>query len=157
VRIALTDAAFEPSAQLAAFIAAAPGAGAVVSFTGLCRPDPGVIALELEAYPGFTEGEIAREGEQVIAQHGLLALEVLHRVGRMLPGEAVVWVAAAAPHRRAAFEGCDRMMDHLKSRAPFWKREHTTAGPRWIEPTTQDYVEATRWDAPALHVPPETA
>ena len=80
--------------------------------------------------------------------HGLLAVEVVHRTGRMGPGEPIVWVACAAAHRRAAFEACDRLMDHLKSRAPFWKKAHLAGGgSRWIEPTAQDYEDARRWDA----------
>ena len=78
----------------------------------------------------------------------LLDLAVVHRVGRVAVGEAVVFVAAAAAHRRAAFEGCDRMMDFLKSRAPFWKKEHAVAGARWIAPRPRDYEDAARWDAP---------
>ena len=140
---------FDPAAELARVTASAAGAGAVVSFTGLVRADDGVGALELEAYPGFTEAAITREAEAVAAAHDLLALHVVHRVGRMVPGEAVVFVAAAARHRRAAFQGCDRMMDFLKSRAPFWKKEHAADGPRWIEPRPQDYEDAARWDAPS--------
>ena len=146
--VALTDQPLDPAERLRLFTVAAVGAGAVVSFTGLCRADPGVEALELEAYAGFTEAGIKEASAEVIAAHGLIALEVLHRTGRVEPGEPIVWVAAAAPHRRGAFEGCDRMMDHLKSRAAFWKREHGPDGAsRWIEPTARDYEDAQRWDA----------
>ncbi len=140
---------FDPAAELAAFTAdLPPSVGGVAAFVGLCRADDGVLALELEAYPGFTEAAVEAERARVQGLHGLHALQCVHRVGRVRPGEAIVWVAAAAPHRRAAFEGCDRMMDVLKSRAPFWKREHTAAGARWIEPRPQDYDDAARWDAP---------
>ena len=74
---------------------------------------------------------------------------MLFRSGRIAPGEAIVFVATAARHRREAFEACDFLMDYLKSRAPFWKKEHAADGPRWIEPRSQDYDDAARWDAPA--------
>ena len=155
--VRLTAEPFDPAERLAAFTAGAgTGVGAVVSFTGLCRAEPGLAALELEAYPGFTEARIAEETAAVSAAHSLLALEVIHRVGRIAPGEPIVWVAAAAPHRRGAFEACDRMMDHLKSRAPFWKREHRLDGAaRWIEPTGRDYEDAKRWDAGSASLMPK--
>ena len=147
VSVRLAAAPFDPAAELAACIAENPGAGGVVGFTGLVRPDEDVLALELEAYPGFTEAAILAEASKVHGAHGLHAVRIVHRVGRIAVGEPVVFVAAAAAHRRAAFEGCDRTMDFLKSRAPFWKREHAAAGARWIEPRAQDYDDAARWDA----------
>ena len=153
--VLLTPEPFDPAERMRAFTTAAGGAGAIVTFSGLCRADPGVSALELEAYAGFTEARIVEEAEAVVAAHGLAALEIVHRTGRVAPGEPIVWVACAAAHRRAAFEACDRMMDHLKSRAPFWKREHLESGAaRWIEPTVRDYEDAQRWDGAAR--PPET-
>ena len=146
VSVRVADRTFDPAAELAAATLRAAGAGGVVSFTGLVRRDGDVLALELEGYPGFTEAAIEREGREVHDLHDLHDLHVVHRVGRMAPGEPVVFVAAAAAHRRAAFEGCDRMMDFLKSRAPFWKKEHAAAGARWIEPRPQDYEDAARWD-----------
>lgn len=139
----------DPAALLAGFCAGREDVGAVVSFTGLVRRDGEVSALELEAYPALAEAEIARMGAAVRARHGLLDLLVRHRTGRMAPGEPVVFVAAAAAHRRAAFEGADQMMDWLKSRAPFWKKEHGAAGARWIEPRDGDHADAARWDAAA--------
>lgn len=151
--VRLTATALAPGAELAAFAAEREDVGGVVSFTGLCRRDDGVLALELEAYPGFTDAAIEAEAGRVAAAHGLLDLRVVHRTGRVLPGEAIVWVAAAAAHRREAFLGADRMMDFLKSRAPFWKREHTATGARWIAPRPRDYEDAARWDAPARPEP----
>ncbi len=148
VTVRLAQAGFDPAAELAALTDGRGDVGGVVSFTGLVRRDGDVLALELEAYPGFTEAAIAAEAGEVLARLGLHALRVTHRVGRVAPGEPVVFVAAAAAHRRAAFEGCDRTMDFLKSRAPFWKKEHTAFGARWIEPRPQDYDDAARWDAP---------
>lgn len=149
-KVALVSAPFDPGARLSAFCADRVDVGGVVSFTGLCRLDGGVTSLELEVYPGFTEARIAHEAEAVMTDHALVDLLVIHRVGRIAPGEAIVFVAAAAGHRRAAFEGADRMMDYLKSRAPFWKREHAAAGSRWVEPRAQDLTDAARWDAPAM-------
>ena len=148
VSVRLTDAPFDPAAELAAVTAGADDAGGVVSFTGLVRRDADVVALELEAYAGFTEAAIEREAREVHGTHGLHGVHVVHRTGRIAPGEPVVFVAAAAAHRRAAFQGCDRMMDFLKSRAPFWKKEHAAAGARWVEPRPQDHQDAARWDAP---------
>lgn len=146
---------FEPGALLAGFVAGRRETGAVASFTGLMRAEGGrAEALELQAYPGFTEVEIARA---VIAAMGRFDLEdvlVVHRHGALTPGEAIVFVAAAAAHRRAAFEAADHLMDYLKSRAPFWKRSREPDGDRWIEPTAQDYADAARWDAPATKETP---
>ncbi|MBE7219381.1 MAG: molybdenum cofactor biosynthesis protein MoaE [Caulobacteraceae bacterium] len=139
----------DPGALLDGFTAGRDDVGGVVSFTGYVRRDGDVEALELEAYPALTEAEIARVAAEVRARHDLIDLLVRHRTGRMAPGEPVVFVAAAAAHRRAAFEAADQMMDWLKSRAPFWKKEHAADGSRWIEPRSQDYDDAARWDAPA--------
>ena len=146
---ALVDA-LDPAALLAGFCAGRQDVGAVVSFTGRVRRDGDVAALELEAYPALAEAEIARVAGEVTTRHGLLDLLVRHRTGRMVPGEPIVFVAAAAAHRRAAFEGADQMMDWLKSRAPFWKKAHGEGGASWIEPCAQDYDDAARWDAPRV-------
>lgn len=137
--------------ELAAFEAARAAAdgetGAIVSFTGLVRAEAGAVqALELEAYPGFAERQIDAMAAAAAARHGLLGWRIVHRIGRMAPGATVVFVAAAARHRRSAFEGCDQMMDYLKSRAPFWKKSHDADGARWIEPRPEDYTDASRWD-----------
>ena len=137
--------------ELAAFEAARRSrdgeTGAIVCFTGLVRAEAGsVTALELEAYPGFAETQITAMAAAAAARHGLLDWRIVHRIGRMAPGSAVVFVATAARHRRAAFEACDQMMDWLKSRAPFWKKSHEPDGSRWIEPRPEDYTDASRWD-----------
>jgi molybdopterin synthase catalytic subunit len=138
---------FEPGALLTAFSAGRRETGAVVSFTGLARADAGATRiLELEAYPGFTETEIARIAEAAKARFGLQDYAIVHRVGRIVPGEAIVFVATASAHRRAAFEAADHLMDYLKSRAPFWKKEHGPDGERWIEPTERDLADAARWE-----------
>jgi len=145
--IRLTEAAFEPGALLSEFAAGRRETGAIVSFTGLARAEAGgVETLELEAYPGFTEAAIGEMAEAARARFALQDLLIVHRIGRIGPGEAIVFVATAATHRRAAFEAADQLMDYLKSRAPFWKKSHGADGARWIEPRPQDYEDAARWD-----------
>ncbi len=138
---------FDPGALLGAFCRGREETGAVVSFTGLARAGSGAVTrLELEAYPGFTDVEIERMAEAAQARFSLHEVLIVHRVGEIAPGEAIVFVATAAAHRRAAFEAADQLMDYLKSRAPFWKKEHGPDGERWIEPTDQDRSDAERWD-----------
>lgn len=145
--VALTDQPFEPGALVTAFCAGREETGAVATFVGLARAEKGAaVALELEAYPGFTEaaiGEIAATARERFSLHDV---RIVHRVGRIAPGEAIVFVATAAAHRREAFEACDFLMDYLKSRAPFWKKEHGPDGGRWIEPSDRDRTDARRWD-----------
>lgn len=145
--IRLTDQPFEPGAELSAFCEGRSETGAVASFVGLARGERGAAtALELEAYQGFTDAEIGRIAEAAKARFGLQDFSIVHRTGRIGPGEAIVFVATASAHRRSAFEACDHLMDYLKSRAPFWKKEHGPAGARWVEPTAQDLADAARWD-----------
>ena len=152
--VRLSEARIEPGALLAAFSDGRTQTGAVVSFTGLVRADDGVEALVLEAYPGFTEAAIEAAAEAARARFGLQDLAIVHRVGRVVPGEAIVFVATAAAHRRAAFEAADHLMDYLKSRAPFWKKSCGPDGERWIEPAPQDYEDAARWDRRASEPAP---
>ena len=145
--ITLQTDPFDPGALLSVFSANRTDAGAVVSFTGVARADDGPqTTLELEAYPGFTERQIEAIAAEATARFNLLDLLVIHRTGPINVGEAIVFVAAAARHRREAFEGADFMMDYLKSRAPFWKKETGDQGSRWIEPTARDRTDAERWD-----------
>ena len=145
--VALTDQPFEPGALVTAFCADRGETGAVASFVGLARAEQGAaIALELEAYAGFTEAAISPIAGEAMARFQLQDVRIVHRIGRIAPGEAIVFVATAAAHRRAAFEACDFLMDYLKSRAPFWKKEHGPDGARWIEPTDRDRTDAQRWD-----------
>ncbi|MEO1987517.1 MAG: molybdenum cofactor biosynthesis protein MoaE [Martelella sp.] len=125
-----------------------PDIGASVSFTGHCRDEGGRLeALELEHYPGMAEEEIARIGQQAIDRFGLLGLTVIHRFGRMLPGDPIVVVIAAASHRHAAFEGASFVMDFLKTDAPFWKKEHLKDGGsgEWVSAREQDDHARDRW------------
>jgi molybdopterin synthase catalytic subunit len=144
--IHLTEEPFDPGARLSAFSRGRTETGAIASFTGIARAEQGATAvLELEAYPGFTEAEIGKIADEARARWALHDLLILHRVGRIGPGEPIVFVATAAGHRRAAFEACDFLMDYLKSKAPFWKKEHGPDGERWIEPTAQDHADRERW------------
>jgi molybdopterin synthase catalytic subunit len=137
----------DPGALLGAFCEGRTAAGAVASFTGLVRDEAGgAQALELEAYAGFTDRAVAEVADAAVARFGLQDILIVHRTGRVEVGEAVVFVACAAAHRRSAFEACDHVMDYLKSRAPFWKKSHGPDGARWIEPTDKDLADARRWD-----------
>lgn len=145
--VRLTEDPFDPGALLTAFSAGRTETGAVATFTGIARAEAGATAvLELEAYPGFTEREIGKIAEEARGRFGLHDLAILHRVGKIAPGQPIVFVATAAGHRRAAFEACDFLMDYLKSKAPFWKKEHGPEGARWVEPTAQDHADRDRWD-----------
>jgi molybdopterin synthase catalytic subunit len=147
--VTLRSEPIDPGALLTGFCAGRAETGAVVSFTGLARAGQGETrVLTLEAYPGFTDAEIARIADQTTARFGLDDVLVVHRIGDIAPGEVVVFVATAADHRRAAFEAADQLMDYLKCRAPFWKKETGPAGARWIEPTDRDRADAARWDDP---------
>ena len=145
--IHLTPEPFDPGALLSGFCRDRAEVGAVATFTGLARAEAGATTiLELEAYPGFTETEIGKIAEQARARFSLADLLILHRIGQIAPGEPIVFVATAAGHRREAFEACDFLMDYLKSRAPFWKKEHGPDGVRWIEPRAQDHADIARWE-----------
>ena len=145
--IRLTGEAFDPGALLTDFSRERRETGAVATFTGLARAEAGrTSVLELEAYPGFTEARIGEIAETARARFELDDLCIVHRVGEIGPGEPIVFVATAARHRRAAFEACDYLMDYLKSRAPFWKKEHGPDGARWIEPRAEDHQDIARWE-----------
>lgn len=124
-----------------------PGAGAVASFTGLVRGDDGVTVLELEHYPGATEAALTMLATQATDRWGLLAAHIVHRVGRMVPGDRVVFVATAAAHRGAALDACAFLIDRLKTDAPFWKREERGDDVRWVETRSGDADAAARWEA----------
>ncbi len=144
--ISLTDQGFDPGPLLSGFCRGRAETGAVASFTGLARAEGGETKiLELEAYPGFTEAQIGAIAETARTRFDLQDLMIVHRIGQIAPGEPIVFVATAAAHRRAAFEACDYLMDYLKSRAPFWKKEHGPDGARWIEPRAQDHEDIARW------------
>lgn len=145
--VRLTFETFDPGALLTAFSQGRAETGAVATFTGIARAEAGAtIALELEAYPGFTEAQIGKTADGARVRFGLDDLLILHRIGKIAPGEPVVFVATAARHRRHAFEACDFLMDYLKSKAPFWKKEHGPDGARWVEPRAEDHIDLARWE-----------
>lgn len=147
IDIRVSPTPLDEIAELAAFRGRGPHIGAVATFTGYCRgagPNGAIAWLELDHYPGFTEREIARIAGAIAGRAKLEALLVVHRSGRVAPGEAIVLVAAAAPHRAAAFAAVEQMMDYLKTDAPFWKREMREDGPHWIEPTEADRQRRAR-------------
>lgn len=122
--------------------------GALVTFTGLCRDEDGALsALELEHYPGMAEAELRRIGEEALARFSLLGLTIVHRYGKMQPGDQIVLVAATAPHRQAAFDGANFVMDYLKTAAPFWKKEHGADGSEggWVSAKDADDSARERW------------
>ena len=125
--------------------------GAVVTFTGLCRADEDgepIAALTLEHYPGMAEAEIARHVEEARARWPLLGVSVLHRHGRLTPGDVIVLVATASSHRQAAFAAAEFLMDYLKTRAPFWKQVEKVSGKTWVGAKAADDSAAERWSAP---------
>lgn len=139
---------FDAAAESATITGGRTDIGALVTFTGLCRDEDGrLAALELEHYPGMAEAEIGRIAAQACARWPLAALTVIHRYGTIRPGEPIVLVVAASAHRRGAFEAADFMMDFLKDRAPFWKREHMADGATggWVGARQSDAADAARW------------
>ncbi|KFE53927.1 molybdopterin synthase catalytic subunit MoaE [Pseudomonas syringae] len=147
--IRVQAAPFDPGAEVNALHAANVGVGAVVSFVGYVRDfNEGreVSGMFLEHYPGMTEKALGKIADEAQQRWPLLKLEVLHRVGPLEPGEPIVFVGVASAHRQAAFEACDFVMDYLKTRAPFWKKENTSAGPKWVEGRESDHAAAGRWD-----------
>ncbi|MBV0891863.1 molybdenum cofactor biosynthesis protein MoaE [Paracoccus sp. Z118] len=143
MRVLVQPEPFDAAALLDGFGA---GAGAVVTFTGLVRADDGLVALELEHYPGMTEAALTQHAQAAMDRFALTDALVVHRHGRIAAGEPIMMVATAAPHRRAAFDAADFLMDWLKSRAPFWKREIGPEGPRgWVAAKAEDEAALDRW------------
>lgn len=143
--VRLLERELAPEAALAKFARAHPAAGGIASFTGKVRPDGDVEALELSHYPPLTLPGMDALADAALARWPLDGILVHHRVGAMRPGDPIVLVAAAARHRRDAFEAADFAMDHLKSDAWFWKREKRADGWHWIEPRRQDHADLARW------------
>jgi len=140
--------AFDPGAEVNAMHAANAGVGAVASFVGYVRDfNDGreVAGMFLEHAPGMTEKALTKIIVEAEQRWPLLKVEVLHRIGTLQPGEPIVFVGVASAHRQAAFDGCNFIMDYLKTRAPFWKKETTGDGPRWVEGRHSDQQAAERW------------
>jgi len=144
-RVQITNAALDPPGLLAAFSDGDDGTGAVVSFTGQARGGD-VDELDLEHYPGMTERQIEATLASAERRWPVRRLAVVHRVGHIRPGEAIVWVGSAAAHRAAAFSACEFVMDYLNVSAPLWKRERDRAGAwHWVEARGRDRERARRW------------
>ena len=146
--IAIQREDFDAAAEVARLTEGRADIGAVVTFQGLCRDEAGQLsALELEHYPGMAEAEIRRIADEAAARWPLQGLAVIHRYGLIPAGGNIVLVAAASPHRHAAFEAASFLMDFLKTRAPFWKREHRADGShgQWVEATAADDEAEARW------------
>ncbi len=139
---------FDTAEEIKSVASANKNTGAVVTFTGLCRDENGTLsALELEHYPGMAEAEIGRIAEQAIERWPVTGLKVVHRYGKVAPGENIVLVVAASAHRQAAFDAASFLMDFLKSRAPFWKREHLADGStgEWVDAKESDEQSLEQW------------
>lgn len=139
---------FDACAELARLTEAAGDCGAIVSFVGRVRGNSGseaVDELELQHYPGFTEAGVEAIAAEARDRFAIEAIRIIHRYGRLAPGDTIVFVGAAARHRRDAFQAVDYLMDRLKTEAPFWKKESGPAGNRWIEPRDSDHADAQRW------------
>ncbi|MCX7888866.1 MAG: molybdenum cofactor biosynthesis protein MoaE [Rhodobacteraceae bacterium] len=145
MRIVVQEAAFDLGAETAAFAAGAAGAGAVVTFAGLVRGEGGLTAMEIEHYPGMTEAAIADHAAAAAARFALTDAMVIHRFGRLAPGEPIMMVATAAPHRQDAFAAAEFLMDWLKSRAPFWKKEFRDGSGAWVAARDSDEDALKRW------------
>ncbi len=144
VRVQRED--FDVGAELAGLTAGRTDVGAVVSFTGLVRDVSGTLAaMELEHYPGMTERALAAIEAEARARWRLQACLIVHRYGAMAPGERIMMVATAAPHRGAAFAAAEFLMDYLKSRAPFWKKETGAGGSAWVAAKDEDEAALQRW------------
>lgn len=142
----LSAGPIDPVALLDAFTKQAEGAGAIVSFSGVVRGADGVSELWLDHHPGLTEQSIAAIDAETRARFAIDDLMIVHRIGGVGAGEPVVFVAAAAKHRRAAFEAVDQAMDRLKTDAILWKRETRNDGITWVEARPQDHDDRARWE-----------
>lgn len=137
---------FDPGAELADFAAGRTDVGAVASFTGIVRDDAGTLRqMEIEHYPGMTETAIAAIEAEAVERWGLKDSLVIHRYGKLAPGERIMMAAVAAAHRAEAFAAAEYLMDYLKSRAPFWKKEITSEGAEWVAAKDEDESALGRW------------
>ena len=151
-KVRLQSEEFDAAAEAAALTRGRADIGAVVTFIGICRGaesgEP-IAALTLEHYPGMAEVEIARHVEEAKARWPLMGVTVIHRHGRIAPGENIVLVVTASSHREAAFAAAEFLMDYLKTRAPFWKQVESKTGKTWVEAKGADDAAAARWQKPS--------
>lgn len=145
IRVQAQD--FDIAAEIAGVSKLGADIGAIVTFTGVCRDEDGrLAALELEHYPGMAEAELARIAGEAADRWPLAAVTIVHRHGRIVPGETIVLVVTASTHRQAAFEAANFLMDFLKTRAPFWKKEHLADHKgEWVAEKDKDRAAADRW------------
>jgi molybdopterin synthase catalytic subunit len=146
IRIQADD--FDVAREIAAMSMGRTDIGAVVTFSGICRGTEGgdsISALTLEHYPGMAETEIKRHADEAMSRWPLQGLTVIHRFGRIEPGQNVVLVVTASKHRQAAFQAAEFLMDYLKTSAPFWKKEESAKGKGWVEARSHDDAAAARW------------
>jgi molybdopterin synthase catalytic subunit len=149
--VSVQEADFDAGAEIAALSAGRDDVGAVATFVGLVRADKlagsgdSVQAMTLEHYPGMTEKSLAAIEVEARQRWALLGTRIIHRYGRLLPGQQIVFVGVASPHRGDAFAACEFIMDYLKTRAPFWKKEDTPQGGQWVDAREADDAAAGRW------------
>ncbi|MDE2146093.1 MAG: molybdenum cofactor biosynthesis protein MoaE [Burkholderiales bacterium] len=156
-RVSIQTADFDLGAEVAALRAGDAGVGAVASFVGTVRERSegvAVSAMELEHYPGMTERAIEAMIDAARQRFDIRAARVVHRVGRLGPGEQIVLVAVSSAHRGQAFQACEFLMDYLKTQAPFWKKETTPAGSRWVDARVADDAALARWGLAAGNAAP---
>jgi molybdopterin synthase catalytic subunit len=146
-RILVQEAPFDMGAEAATLLAGRTDVGGLASFLGVCRGDGGLTAMVLEHYPGMTERALQKIAAEACARWPLTGCTVIHRHGRLVPGDPIVLVLTASAHRVAALEACAFLIDWLKTKAPFWKREELADGAaRWVEAKAEDDLQASRWD-----------
>jgi len=148
VTVRIQQADFDVAREIALLTRGRTDIGAVVTFSGICRGTEGggeIAALALEHYPGMAEAEIERHAQEAMSRWPLQGLTVIHRFGRIEPGQNIVLVLTASQHRQAAFEAAEFLMDYLKTSAPFWKQEEGTKETKWIEARAHDDAAAARW------------
>ena len=147
MRISVQSEPFDLGQEAQAFASGHRDMGAIVTFTGVVRDtgDDALEAMEIEHYPGMTESALTQIAQQACDRWTLGDVLVIHRYGRLAPGQMIMMVATASRHRKDAFEAAEYLMDYLKSRAPFWKREITSAGASWVEAREEDEDALTRW------------
>jgi len=145
--VRVQEAAFDLGSAVQEFALGCNGAGAVVNFTGIVRdtPDGNLDRMQIEHYPGMTESALAEIESEAVKRWNLKDSLIIHRYGNLRPGDMIMMVATAAPHRVDAFEAAQFLMDYLKSRAPFWKKEFTTDGAEWVAAKDEDEAALTRW------------
>jgi molybdopterin synthase catalytic subunit len=141
----LQEMPFDPWAEATQFEKRITGAGALVTFSGIVRGDGGLLRLQIEHYPAMSHPAIEAMIKTATQRFGLADALVIHRFGTLSVGETIMMVATAAPHRRDAFAGAEYLMDYLKSRAPFWKKEHRAGGAVWVDAKDSDEAALDRW------------